>query len=71
MADTFLTHDYEGVLRIAKNDYSYVANSPLFEANLCRFLSLASFKAFDHAMHAGESAREANLGLLIQALQSA
>ena len=52
MADTFLTHDYEQVLRVAMEDYSYVANSPLFEANLLRFLALASFKAFEHAIQA-------------------
>ena len=34
-----------------------------------RFLALASFKAFEHAIQADQSAYEANLNLLIQALQ--
>ena len=71
MADTFLAHDYEGCLRIAKNDYSFVANSLLFEGNLLRFLALASFKAFEHAMHADNKKLDANFDLLIQALESA
>jgi len=72
IANTFLNHDYEGCLLIAKNDFSYVANSAIFEANLLRFLSLSSFKAFEHAIHVNndDAAFLGNFDLLIQALRS-
>ena len=76
LADTFLTHDYTGCLRIAKHDYSYIANSAIFEANILRFLSLASFKAFEHAIHnvkeeeLDDDVFIKNFDLLIQALKS-
>ena len=44
MADAFLCHDYEYCLRMAKSDFSCVANQcRVFEGNLLRFVSLASF----------------------------
>ena len=67
LADTFLTHDYEGCLLIATQDFSYVANSSMFEGNILRFLSLASFKAFEHATHGAidDNACVENFGLII------
>lgn len=70
IADTFLTHDYEYCLSIAKNDFSFVANSSLFEGNLTRFFSLASFKLFEHAIHADSAAFVDNFHILIQSLKS-
>ena len=65
VAATFLTYDYEGCLRIANNDLSFIANSAMFEGNLLRFFALASFKAFEHAIAGDDSQFESNFGLLI------
>ena len=65
MADTFLTRDYEYCLSIAKNDFSFVDNAALFEGNLLRFFSLASFKLFQHAVQADEQAFVGNFDILI------
>ena len=50
IANTFLVHDYEYCLRIGKSDFSFWANSSLFESNQLRFVALASAKLFEHAM---------------------
>ena len=52
VANAFLSHDYEYCLRIAKNDFQFMPNQKVFEGNLLRFASLASFKLFEHAMQA-------------------
>ena len=63
VANTFLTNDYEHCLRISQTDFSYVANSCLFEGNILRFRSLASMKVYEHAMLAGGDIEE-NFDLL-------
>ena len=42
VADTYLSHDYEYSLRISIINWSYFANSCLFEGNILRFRALAS-----------------------------
>ena len=67
LAVTFLSHDYEECLLIAKNNFSYIANSALFEGNLLRFFAIASCKAFQHAILDDKSEENyvENFGLLI------
>ena len=45
--DAYLTHDYEYCLRISTTDFSYVANSCIFESNILRVRALASIKHFE------------------------
>ena len=45
--DAYLTHDYEYCLRISMTDFSYVANSCIFESNILRVRALASIKHFE------------------------
>ena len=47
VADTYLTHDYEYSLRISGTDFSFIANTCLFEGNILRFRALASLKLFE------------------------
>ena len=47
VADTYLTHDYEYSLRISETDFSFIANTCLFEGNILRFRALASLKLFE------------------------
>ena len=47
VADTYLTHDYEYSLRISTTDFSFIANTFLFEGNILRFRALASLKLFE------------------------
>lgn len=47
VADTFLCNDYEYSLKISEQDFSYVANTSLFEGNILRFRALASIKLFE------------------------
>lgn len=49
VADTFLCNDYEYSLRISQQDFSYIANTSLFEGNILRFRALASIKLFEFA----------------------
>ena len=48
VADTYLLNDFEHSLRISTTDFSYVANTAVFEANILRFRTLASLKLFHH-----------------------
>ena len=50
VANTFLTNDYEYSLRISSADFSYIANSALFEGNILRYRALASIKLFELAI---------------------
>ena len=43
-ADTYLINDYEYSLRISSIDFSFIANTPLFEGNILRFRALASIE---------------------------
>ena len=47
VAVTYLVRDYEYSLRISTTDFSYVANTYLFESNILRFRALASIKLFE------------------------
>ena len=47
VANTYLSNDYEYSLRISTTDFSYIANSSLFEGNILRFRALASLKLFE------------------------
>ena len=47
VADTYLTNDFEYSLRISTTDFSYVANTALFEGNILRFRALSNLKIFD------------------------
>lgn len=51
VAMTFLTNDYEYSLRMSSTDFSYVANSSIFEGNALRFRALASSKLFEYALN--------------------
>ena len=68
MAETFLTHDYEYCLRIGKCDFSFFCNTSLFEANLLRFVSMASAKLFEHAMREQPDDYMEHVDFLYQAL---
>ena len=46
VANIFLSRDFEYCLRICSTDFSYVANSPLFEGTILRFRALASEELF-------------------------
>lgn len=71
MADTFLTHEYEYCLRIGKSDYSFFSNTCLFEANLLRFVSIASAKLFEHILRENEENFIDHIDFLYQALNCA
>ena len=45
-ANIFLSRDFEYCLRICSTNFSYVANSSLFEGNILRFRALASEQLF-------------------------
>ena len=47
VANTYLSNDYEYSLRISTIDFSFIANSSLFEGNILRFRALASLKLFE------------------------
>ena len=68
--NSFLICDYEYCLRITQTDFSFVANSALFEGNLLRFRSIASLKLFEFAVDEDETFVE-NFDLIIQAIESA
>ena len=40
MSNSYLSYDYGKCLEICENNYSYVANSHLFEGNILRFKAL-------------------------------
>jgi len=40
MANSYLSYDFEKCLETCENNYSYVANSNLFEGNILRFKAL-------------------------------
>ena len=42
VADTYLLNDFEHSLKISTTEFSNVANTTLFEANILRFRALAS-----------------------------
>ena len=69
VANAFLTNDLEYSLSISTSDFSYLANSSLFEGNILRFQSLASIKLFERAIE-HENSYE-NFGFLAQAIDSA
>ena len=69
VADTFLCNDYEYCLKISQQDFSYVANTPLFEANILRFRALASMRLFEFAQSEEGDLIE-NFNLLKQAIES-
>ena len=48
VADTYLTNDFEYSLRISTTDFSYVANTPIFEGNILRIKSLSASKLLLH-----------------------
>jgi len=50
VADTYLTKDYDYSLRISTTDFSYIANTRLFEGNILRFRALASLKMFEDGL---------------------
>ena len=50
VADTFLSYDFEYSLRISTTDFSYLANSCIFEGNILRFRALASLKLFESSL---------------------
>ena len=66
----FLICDYEYCLRITQEDFSYIANSALFEGNLLRFRSITSLKLFESVVDEQEAFIE-NFDLIIQAIESA
>ena len=45
-ANIFLCQDYEYTLRICSTNFSFVANSSLFEGNILRIKALASEQLF-------------------------
>ena len=64
VADTYLANDYEYSLRISTNDFSYFANTSLFEGNILRFRALASIKLFEDCLKDDEQNKEAYFSLL-------
>lgn len=53
VADTYLSHDYEYSLRLATTDFSFIANTCLFEGNILRFRALANLKLFEEKFKDG------------------
>ena len=47
VANTYLTNDYEYSLHISQKDFSYIANTSMFEGNILRFRALASLQLFE------------------------
>ena len=50
VANIFLSSDYEYCLRICHNNFSYVANTSLFEGSILRFKSLAAEQIFKNSI---------------------
>ena len=70
VADTYLLNDFEHSLRISTTDFSYVANTALFEANILRFRALASLKLFQHCDLDNEENIREEYDYLIKAIES-
>ena len=50
VANTYLSNDFAYSFSIARDDFSYVANSALFESNILRFRALSSLKLFENGL---------------------
>ena len=70
VADTYLLNDFEHSLRISTTDFSYVANTALFEANILRFRALASLKLFHHFDFTEEENLREGYDYLMKAIES-
>ncbi len=70
VANAFLTTDYEYSLRIASHDFSYIANSYIFEGNILRYRALASFQLYEIAVADDDICVVDNFQLLAQAIES-
>lgn len=54
VAYTYLSYDFEFSLRISTTEWSYFANSCLFEGNILRFRALASLQMLRESFKDGE-----------------
>ena len=75
MANIFLSSDYEYCLRICQYNFSYVANTSLFEGNILRFKSLAAEQIFKHSQEREDASTsedsESSVRMLFYAIEAA
>ena len=76
MANIFLSSDYEYCLRICQYNFSYVANTSIFEGNILRFKSLAAEQIFKHSLERedsqdGDNDSNSNIRMLFYAIEAA
>ena len=71
----FLCQDYEYTLRICSTNFSYIANTSLFEGNILRIKSLASEQLFvihkQSSRPFNEEEQSKNFPRLLMAIESA
>ena len=60
VANIFLSSDYEYALRLCQYNFSFVANTSLFEGNILRFKSLSAEQIFKNNMENQEESDENN-----------